>query len=283
MERPVDTPIDLHLHTTYSDGHWAPPALFEQLAERGVTIASVMDHDQLDHLPEVLALGAERGITVIPGTEVTAHWRETAAHILCYAPPGASFTGDALRSVVDGIRAAMLANTALIYRNLRQRGYDFPRQVEILAAQGGEPIRAGDVARLLLESGHADTPGEAMALVYEAGYRQATAPLGAVVEAAHASGAVCLLAHPGRGEGEIHRYDPEEIEALLREVSLDGVEVHYPTHTEEQIAAYTDLAQRHNLLMSAGSDSHGPRQRLPMAYPATRASALLTRLGLTAG
>ena len=280
-QRTVDTPIDLHLHTTYSDGHWAPPALFDQLVKRGVAIASVVDHDQLDHLLEVQTLGAERGITVIPGTEVTARWRQMAAHILCYAPPGVGFRGDALRSVVDGIRAAMLANTALISRNLRQRGYDFPRQSEILAELGGEPIRAGDVGRLLLESGHATTPAQAMALVIEAGYRQATAPLGEVVEAAHASGAVCLLAHPGRGEGEIHRYDPEEIEALLREIPLDGVEVQYPTHTEAQLAAYRDLARRHDLLTSAGSDSHGPRQRLPVAYPAASASALLTRLGFT--
>lgn len=279
----METPIDLHLHTTYSDGHWAPSALFDQLEERGVAIASVMDHDQLDHLPEVLALGAERKITVIPGTEVTARWRGTAAHILCYALPGVGFTSAALRIVVDGIRAAMLANTALIYRNLSQQGYNFPRQDKILITQGGQPVRAGDIGRLLLESGHAATPSQAMSLVYEAGYRQATAPLAEVVEAAHASGAVCLLAHPGRGEGEIHRYDPEEIEALLREIPLDGVEVHYPTHTEAQIAAYADLAHRHDLLISAGSDSHGPRQRLPVAYPATSASALLTHLGLTAG
>ncbi len=283
MERGVDTTIDLHLHTTYSDGHWTPAALFSQLVERGVAIASIVDHDQLDHLPEVLALGAERGVTVVLGTEVTASWRGTAAHILCYAPPATGFTSDALRSVVDGIRAAMLANTAMIYRNLRQRGYEFPRQREILTAQSGEPIRAGDVARLLRESGHAATPAEAMALVYEAGYRQATAPLNEIVEAAHASGAVCLLAHPGRGEGEIHRYAPWEIEALLREVPLDGVEVHYPTHTAEQIAAYTDLARRLDLLTSAGSDSHGPRQRLPVAYPAASASALLSRLSLATG
>jgi predicted metal-dependent phosphoesterase TrpH len=277
------TLIDLHLHTTYSDGHWTPPALFDQLAQRGVTIASVMDHDQFDHLSEAQALGEERAITVIPGTEVTARWRGTAAHILCYAPPSAGFTGSALRSVVDGIRADMLANTALIYQTLRQRGYEFPQQSEILAAQGGQPVRAGDVAKLLLQSGYVVTPAEAMALVVEAGYRQATAPLTEVVEAAHASGAVCLLAHPGRGGGEIHRYEPWEIEALLREVSLDGVEVYYPAHSETQVAAYMELAGRHNLLISAGSDSHGPRQRLPIPYPASHSSALLAHLGVAIG
>lgn len=271
--------IDLHLHTRYSDGHWAPPELFDALTARGVTIASVTDHDQLDHLPEIVALGEARGITVIPGTEVTAEWRGLPAHILCYAPPATGFTTPALRALADRVRATMRENTALIERALRERGYEFPRRAEILTEQGGQPVRAGDVARLLLESGHATTPAEAMALVIEAGYRQATAPLAEVVTATHASGGLCLLAHPGRGEGEIHRYEPQEIEALLDDIALDGLELHYPTHTDDQLTAYADLARRRRLLVSAGSDSHGPRQRLPIAYPAACASALLTRLG----
>jgi hypothetical protein len=100
---------------------------------------------------------------------------------------------------------------------------------------------------------------------------------------AHAGGALCLLAHPGRGEGELHHYQPEEIAALLGEVPLDGVEVYYPTHTPAQIAAYADVARRHGLLMSAGSDSHGPGQRMPIAYPAQRIAPLLQRLGVTVG
>jgi 3',5'-nucleoside bisphosphate phosphatase len=272
--------IDLHLHTAYSDGHWSPPALFDALAERGVTIAAVADHDQLDHLPEVLALAAGRGVTALPATEATAGWRETAPHILCYAAPATGFSGDALRAVLDGVRAAVRANTAVIVHTLRQRGYDFSRQAELLAEQDGEPMRAGDVAHLLLESGQAPTPAEAMALVVAAGYHQATAPLAEIVEAAHADGALCLLAHPGRSDGEIHRYEPDEIEAMLREVPLDGLEVYYPTHAPEQIAAYAALARRHDLLISAGSDSHGPQQRLPVAYPASAAANLLARLGV---
>jgi predicted metal-dependent phosphoesterase TrpH len=275
----VDTPIDLHLHTTYSDGRWTPLALFAELVARHISIAAVMDHDQTLHLPEVLALGAARNITVIPGTEITAVWRGTAAHILCYASPVTGFTSDALRIVADSVRSAMIANTNLIYCTLVERGYTFPRQDEILAARGGKPVRAGDVALLLRESGHATTHSEAMGLVYEAGYRQATAPLAQVIAAAHASGAICLLAHPGRGEGEIHRYRPAEIEEMLRDVPLDGIEVHYPTHSAEEVDAYTALTRRHQLLMSAGSDSHGPNQRMPIAYPASLAAPLLTRLG----
>lgn len=276
---PVDARIDLHLHTIYSDGQWRPRDLFERLTSDTLSLVSVVDHDQLDHLPEVQSLGMEFGITVIPGVEMTARWRETAPHILCYAPIATGFTSDALRRVADRTRADMIANTLEIYATLRARGVNLPSQSALLAPSATPPTRAGDVARLLIKSGLATTSTDAMAMVIDAGYRQATAPLADVIDAAHASGAVCLLAHPGRGDGEIHRFEPDEIDAMLREASLDGIEVYYPAHTAAQVAEYAALAERHELLVSAGSDSHGPHGRPPIATPARHTGALLARLG----
>lgn len=276
----ADAAVDLHMHTLYSDGKWRPRDLFDTLARDGFQLVSVVDHDQMTHLPEVMALGAERGIGVIAGTEVTTEWRGRPAHMLCFAPAPGGFTGDALLGVIDDTAAKMRANTRAVYDTLLARGYTFPRQAELLADQRGEVIRARDVADLLVGHGHVAGLREALQMVTEAGYRQMRAPMDEAVAAAHASGALCLIAHPGRGEGEIHRYDPEDIEALLREIPLDGVEVYYPTHTAEQVAGYEALAQRHGLLMSAGSDSHGRHQRLPIAYPAHRIRPLLERLGV---
>jgi len=280
---PHEAAVDLHLHTRYSDGRWRPVDLFETLAQYAFRLVSVVDHDQLDHLPEVMALGAEHGIGVIPGTEVTTEWRGLAAHLLCYAPLPTGFTGDALSRLIDDTRTRMRANTRMIYDAMLARGYTFPRQAEILADRNGKLNRAMDVGDLLVTHGYASGPGEALQMVTAAGYQQMLAPIEQAVAAAHASSALCLLAHPGRGEGEIHRYEPAEIEALLAEVPLDGVEVYYPTHTAEQVAAYAALAQRHNLLASAGSDSHGPHQRLPLASPAQRIAPLLERLGVALG
>lgn len=275
-----DAAVDLHMHTRYSDGTWRPEALFDALAQGDFRLVSVVDHDQLAHLPAVMALGAERKIGVIPGTEVTTEWRGLAAHLLCYAPLPTGFTNDALRIVVESTVAQMRANTRMIYEAMLARGYTFPRQRETLAAQGGLPIRAMDVGALLIEHGYADGPAEALRKVRAAGYQQACAPIAEAVAAAHVSGALCVLAHPGRGEGEIHRYELEEIEALAGEVPLDGIEVYYPTHTPEQVEAYAALARRLGLLESAGSDSHGPRQRMPVSYPAQRIAPLLERLGV---
>ncbi len=280
MRVPARAAVDLHLHTRYSDGTWLPSALFDFLEGGELRRGSVADHHHLAHFPEGLAPGAERGIGVIAGTEVTTVWRDLPAHLLCYAPLPDGFVGAALSEVIDDTTAQMRANTQLIYDTLLARGYTFPRQAELLADLGGTPVRARDVAALLVGHDHTSDMRGAMRIVTEAGYQQICAPIEQAVAAAHSSGAVCLLAHPGRGEGEINRYTIREIEGLLAEIPLDGIEVYYPTHTPEQVMAYGTLAQRHHLLMSAGSDSHGPSQRLPISCNARRIAPLLERLGV---
>lgn len=277
----LDAAVDLHLHTRYSDGDWRPADLFDTLARGGFQVVSVVDHDQLTHLSDVMAQGAQHGIAVVAGTEVTTEWRGLPAHLLCYAPLSHGFTGDALREVIDDTSARMRANTRMIYDAMLARGFTFPRQRETLAAQSGEPVRAMDVGQLLIAHGYATGPDEAMGMVTEAGYQQSRAPMAQAVAAAHMDGALCVLAHPGRGDGEIHRYEPAEIEALAGDVPLDGVEVYYPTHSPEQIAAYVALTQRLGLFVSAGSDSHAPNRRMPVPYPARMIAPLLEHLGIS--
>jgi predicted metal-dependent phosphoesterase TrpH len=273
-----DDPIDLHLHTLYSDGHWRPVDLFDHLAARGFRLVAVTDHDALRHVAEMRLLGAERGIAVLSGVEVTTSWRGIPAHLLCYA---SHFTGSSLGILCQQTEQAQLDNTRAVHAELVRRGYVFPRQFELLVQRDGQPVRPVDNAALLHAHGHAPSLDAALAMIADAGYRQIAAPLADALAAAHADGAVALLAHPGRGGGEIHRFDPDLLEALLGDLPLDGVEVHYPTHTPEQVAAYATLVARHDLLTGAGSDSHGPRQRLPIAYPTHLAAALLARCGIT--
>jgi predicted metal-dependent phosphoesterase TrpH len=263
--------IDLHLHTTYSDGHWRPAELFEYLGAAKFSVVAVTDHDTIDHLDEMRALGVAHGVHVIGGVEVTTNWRGMVAHLLCYAD---RFTGDALARIIDRTRQGMEENTREVLRELERRGYRFPRR-EVLREQGGEVVRPIDNARLLLEHGDAANLEEAMEMIADAGYRIISAPLADAVEAAHASGAVAILAHPGRGGGEIQQYELPMVDAMQAEILLDGIEAYYATHTPEQVAAYTTLAAARGLMVSAGSDSHGPRQRYPIAYPAAYAARLL--------
>jgi predicted metal-dependent phosphoesterase TrpH len=262
--------IDLQIHTIYSDGQWQPGNLFEHLAREQFRLVSITDHDSMEHLDELRTLGDEHGVYVLPGVEMTTHWRGKSAHLLCYA---AAFRGDTLDKMARATVASQLANTQAVYEELMRKGYRFAPQIS-------SPTRPIDNARLLQSHGYATSLDHALRMITDAGYRSISVALSEAVAAAHADGALAILAHPGRGGGEIHRYDIPLLSELLADVPLDGIEARYPTYSEEQVAAYSAFAYEHGLLVSAGSDSHGPDQRLPSPYPASVCSELLARCGM---
>src|SRR6185437_6929871 len=254
--------IDLQIHTIYSDGHWQLDDLFAHLAREQFRLVSITDHDSMEHLDALRALGDAHGVYVLPGIEMTTNWRGKSAHLLCYA---AAFRGDALGQIARDTVASQLANTHAVYEELKRKGYHFAQQASL-------PTRPIDNARLLQSHGYAESLDEALRMITDAGYRSISVPLDEAVAAAHADGALAILAHPGRGGGEIYRYDIPPLSEMLAEIALDGIEARYPTYSEEHVAAYSAFAYERGLLISAGSDSHGPEQRLPIAYLASTCS-----------
>jgi len=275
--------IDLQMHTVYSDGEWRPTDLLDYLAAHQFRVVAITDHDTLDHTDELVALGAERGVTVVPAVEVTTRWGEHWADLLCFAPIATGFTGDALRSLVARTMRLHFENTLAVHEELLRCGYTFPRQAEVLAAHAGALRRPSDNADLLVRHGYAGDFSQALDLLRDAGFHSIYAPLEEAVAAAHESGGVAILAHPGRQDVEISRFDPSLLAELLRVIPLDGIEVLYPTHTSEQLAAYSAFVAERALLRSAGSDSHGPSHRLPIPYPAATCAAFLGRCGIAVG
>jgi predicted metal-dependent phosphoesterase TrpH len=267
--------IDLHTHTTYSDGHWKPVELFDHLASEGFALVAVTDHDRVDRIGEMQALGAERGIVVLPGVEVTTSWGEQLTHLLCY---GFDPAGGALAAVTRQIREGQAANARAVYDELVRRGYAFPRQNDMLAETGGEIVRAGQNILLLREHGYVPDFAAGLQIVLDAGHRDVTAPFADAGEAARADGGITIIAHPGRSETS---YPPERLEELRTAgLAPDGIEVYYPTYSGDLVRTYEAFVARHGWLASAGSDSHGPRQRLPIAYQAQQVADLLERCGI---
>jgi predicted metal-dependent phosphoesterase TrpH len=264
----------------YSDGEWQPGSLFAYLADAGFRAISITDHDRVDVQGELQALGVEHGIHVIPGVEMTTSWRGLSAHLLCYA---SSLAGGALARLAEATTSSQERNTQAVYDELLRGGFRFSRQSSVLVESGGQLRRPIDNARLLEAHSYAADHAAALAMIADAGYRSITAPLAEAVAAAHRDGAVAILAHPGRGGGEIQRYDPPLLRELLGDVNMDGIEARYPTHTPQQTEAYIALAAERDLLVSAGSDSHGPGKRLPVPYPAAKCVALLAHCGVTVG
>jgi predicted metal-dependent phosphoesterase TrpH len=271
--------IDLHLHTIYSDGHWEPIELFDYLASKQFRLVAITDHDRVDRLNEMQQLGRERSISVLSGVEVTTNWHGRITHLLCY---GFDPDKGALAELTKKIVTDQLANTQQVYYNLLEHDYKFPDQQEILANTQGKPNRPIDNAMLLYKHGYVPDIHAGIDRITQAGFYSISTPLVDAIAASHADGGLAIIAHPGRGDSDLTLYTPEVLDELGADgLAIDGIEVHYPTHTVEQQSKFATYATHHNWLVSSGSDSHGPRQRYPISYPSRLAAALLERCGIT--
>ncbi|HLI87776.1 MAG TPA: PHP domain-containing protein [Ktedonobacteraceae bacterium] len=272
-----DAPIDLHMHTTYSDGRWPAPQLIDYLINQGFALVAVTDHDRVDSVAGIQAIGAEKGLPILSGVEMSTEWRGKMGDVLCY---GFDAENNELLPITQKVVRLQLENTHEVNAALRRQGYDFPRQAEILAASGGELRRPGDNMLLLREHGYATDRFSALQMIREAGYRSIKADMAETVDAAHRSGAVCLIAHPGRRESGFTFYSPELLDQVRAEVPIDGIEVYHPYHSQEMIEIYLAYAREHDLLLSTGSDSHSHAGRMPIKYRAEISRRLLERLGI---
>ncbi|HEY1353693.1 MAG TPA: PHP domain-containing protein [Ktedonobacteraceae bacterium] len=267
-----DTSIDLQLHTTYSDGRWSAEQLFDYLAEAGFGLVAVTDHDRVDTVESILQSGVRKRVPVLAAVEISAQFHGQMADVLCF---GFDPHDQALRALADDVRHRQRYNAEQVYEQLQRQGYPFPCPPELRVA--------GDCGPALVQMGAvSDWPG-ALALLTAAGYRAMKADLAETIETVHRSGGVALIAHPGRGLREPQEftwYTPQLLDRVRAEVPLDGIEVYYPTHSPEQVEIYLAYAQRHDLLISAGSDSHGPPGRMPIPYRAAQCRRLLERVGI---
>lgn len=272
-----DAPVDLHMHTTYSDGRWPATQLIDYLAGEGFALVSVTDHDRVDMVASIQELGGQHNLSVLAGVEMSTDWHGKMGDLLCY---GFDPFKNELGPLVERVVRLQLENTHAVYETLLQRGYVFPRQEEILAKNNGTLRLPGDNIALLRAHNYAPDYANALRIITEAGHRSIKMEMAEAVEAAHRSGAVCLLAHPGRHEPGFTFYHPKLLDEVRAEIPLDGVEVYHPSHAPEMVDAYLTYVRQHKLLQSAGSDAHGYASRIPMKYRADLSRDLLERVGV---
>lgn len=271
----ADSAIDLQLHTTYSDGRWTLEPLLDYLLREQFGLAAITDHDRADTVAAIQQLALDKHLPVLVAVEMTTTWKGEMTDLLCF---GFDPNHNALNDLAQDLLRRQQENTREVYENLQRQGYALSPDAlsAILAKPSSQQPHA--LVALLKEHGYGLGEPSAGKIVMAAGCAFATNDPAAVVEAAHRGGAVCLLAHPGREDGFM-TYDVQLLDQFRQEVPIDGLEVYYPVHEPAQTAMYREYAQRHRLLTSAGSDSHGP-DKSPIKYRAELSRGLLERVGI---
>ncbi|MBX3071459.1 MAG: PHP domain-containing protein [Thermomicrobiales bacterium] len=272
--------VDLHLHTLASDGFWTPDTLTTYLAEHDFAVAAVCDHDSQKSVVEAIDLGRQRGVTVIPGVEVTCKWEERQLHILVYGirPDRDDAAARPFLALMRDIDDQLNINAIDARERFIASGRDLPSLEEI---RNGRVLWPFHVLSAVIQDKHAPNLKEAAEmLVSLGGTFTADLPVEAVVAAAHEAGGVCVVAHPGRDDA-VGVVTDADLDRLLPIAPMDGLEAHYRSHTAEQTALYREIAERRGLLISCGSDSHAPGKPVdPKPWRAAWCAALLERLGL---
>jgi predicted metal-dependent phosphoesterase TrpH len=271
-------PVDLHLHTVASDGRWTPPELIAHLAGRGFRVVAVCDHDTMRSVPEVLERAERHGIVVVPGVELTTWWDGRQWHLLVYGVDLGSTRAWRFARLLDYLADQLWAAAERGIQVLEWHGHRLPSLVDVA---NGRPLRPYHVLTAAIRDGHATNLATAHELTKRYGENmQVDVPLAQAVELAHEAGGVCVLAHPGRNDGD-GILEAERLERMLQVAAVDGLEAHYRSHSDADTARYRAMVEERGLLASAGSDSHAPGFPVdPKPYPAAWIAPLLRRLGI---
>ena len=244
--------IDLHLHTTASDGHLAPEALVARAAGLGLSIISVTDHDTTAGLAEATAAAARHGLRLVPGIEITAVEQGRDVHVLGY------FIDSEHAPLVEFLRAQRAdrrRRVETMIARLTDLGMPLDREQLLgrVTPGSGRSLGRPHVADALVAAGHAVDRGDAFDRFIAEG-RPAYVPrrgasVGEVAAIVRAAGGVASLAHPALMNRD--ESIPEFVAA-----GLPAIEVWHSDHDAAATARYEATARRLGLGMSGGSDFH---------------------------
>lgn len=264
--------VDFHMHTLASDGLWTPETLIDTAAAQGLRVLAVSDHDSIQSVRPAQKLGAERGIRVLAGVEITISWKGAMYHMLVY-----NFDPDnpALNALLADTDRQVEAKKQEMIEGLKRRGFKLHKLDELKNAEGNYlPV---EIARALYLGGEVPTFDRAMRLAYEVGLgRVCSQSADKAISVSLAAGGVPVMAHPGREEYGFKIATLEVLRELV-EYGLAGVEVYHYSHPQAEVEKYRNFARQNNLIISAGSDSHNVARK-PTPWNPELVRDLLERL-----
>ena len=249
--------IDLHCHSTVSDGALHPADVVKRAAERGVRVLALTDHDQLGGLAEAREAAREAGIRLVDGVEISVTWRGKTIHVVGL---GIGAGVEALGRHLEEVRGGRLGRAKRMGEDLARAGVHGAFEGALRFAEDPDMISRTHFARHLVASGvvkdtkaaftHYLVPGKPGYVPFE------WAALDDAVRWIVEAGGQAVLAHPGRYE--LSAGALEDLVMEFKRAGGVGIEVVTGSHSPDQYILFGEMARKHGLLASRGSDFHGP-------------------------
>lgn len=267
-----DSVVDLHTHTSRSDGILEPAALVRDVAAAGVRFLAITDHDSLSAYRELTAASdaVPAGLDLIPGVEINAIARDIPLldgelHVLGF---GMNPADEAFEAMLAGQRAARRVRFERTVRKLVEIGMPIDAHVNSIDHTRDDALGRPTIARALIAAGHATSVEDAFRrLIGWSGPayvpREGLGPL-AAIEAIAAAGGLPVLAHFSEAPGQLG------LLRELRDAGLRGLEVYYRTFSPDTVTLVADVAQRLGFVATGGSDYHGDLMSYTEAHTAMK-------------
>ncbi len=249
--------IDLHTHSTASDGTSSPAELLALAQEKRLAALALTDHDTVSGIPEFLRESRKySAIKAVPGVEVSVKHHEFSIHIVGLF---IDYNSEPLEKMLREIRKGRNDRNDLIVLKLQKQGYDITIE-EVKALAGGDCPGRPHFARILVSKGYFSSLQESFDKCLKkgrSGYCKRELPMPAeAIENIHKAGGIAIWAHP-MSYAEANRKTINKLLKFLVGKGLDGVEAYYPLFSKEQTTCLLELAEKYSLAVSGGSDYHG--------------------------
>lgn len=266
--------VDLHIHTTASDGRWLPAQAVEQVQRAGIDLFAIADHDAVDSVRPIEAIVRGTGPAFVPAVEISATIESCLIHLLGY---GIDATSPKLLSLLLENRDRMESVDLQSVQKLIDAGYalsyeDYDRYQNDVTRGGWKALN------LFIDRGFCRDVDDFFARLF-VGDMAITMPCFAapatVIDVIHRLGGVVICAHPGYS---LRNREHTFLDDLV-EIGLDGLECYSPYHTADATARFVSYCRQRHLLITAGSDCHGGFAGRDLGQPeADSADLVLGRL-----
>src|SRR5215211_2177412 len=249
--------IDLHTHSSVSDGTDSPAELAGKAHALGLDVVALTDHDTFDGLDEAVAEGDRLGIVVVRGMELSCSRHGSSVHVLAY---GADSASPSLAAEMIRVRDGRLGRLAGVLAKLAALGAPVS-QAEVMAQVGNSPsVGRPHIADALIRAGHVRDRQEAFDRFLADGgpahVPRYTIEVERGIDLIHQAGGLAVIAHPWV-RGREHVLPSSAVRALVLDHGLDGIEVDHQDHDVETRRQLRALADSLGLLPTGSSDYHG--------------------------